>query len=109
MKKVKTSNTEPAKKSAVVLNDDFPTDENVFSTWLPTAKVVKEFYVSIRTLYNWRKAEVLPFGRLRGKIYYNRSVIEQILRNKWKVITVFAHLVLSALTDMQIGLECFGV
>ena len=109
MKKVKTSNTKPAKKSTVVLNDDFPTDENIFSRWLPTIKVVEEFFVCPRTLYNWRKAEVLPFGRLRGKIYYNRSVIEQILRNKWKVITMLAHLFLSTLMDMQVGAEFFGV
>ncbi|HET7114866.1 MAG TPA: hypothetical protein VFI29_00135 [Hanamia sp.] len=80
--------------------------ENIFSRWLPTYKVVEEFYVSTLTLYNWRKAEVLPFGRLRGKIYYNRSVIEQIVRNKWNVISLFAHSFLSGLMDMKVGLEC---
>ena len=111
MKKVKTKKTEGAKPKPSGFNDDFATDENVFSKWLPTGKVVEEFFVSPRTLYNWRKAKVLPFGRLKenGKIYYNRSVIEQILRNKWKTIPVFANLFLNELMSLEAGLGCFGI
>jgi len=109
MKKVKTNQTQPAKPEASSLKDDFPTDENIFFTWLPTRKIAEEFFVSIRTLYNWRKDGILPFGRLKNKIYYNRSVIEQILRNKWKVIPMFANLFLSELVNLAVGLECFGI
>lgn len=109
MKEVKTNQTEDTKPEPSGLNDDFATGENVFSKWLPTGKVVEEFFVSTRTLYNWRKAKVLPFGRLKGKIYYNRSVIEQILRNKWKMIPVFANLFLNELMSLEAGLGCFGI
>ena len=111
MKEVKTNQKEPAKLGPSDLNDCFTTDENIFYKWLPTGRVVEEFFVSERTLYNWRKEGILPFGRLKGKgkIYYNRSVIEQILRNKWKVIPMFANLFLSELMNLAVGLECFAI
>ena len=35
--------------------------------------------VSIRTLHNWRKNGVLPFLKIRGKIYYKSSDLERLL------------------------------
>ena len=52
-----------------------------FNVWIDKQDVMLEFHVSERTLFNWRKKKVIPFTRLGRKIIYNRSLLEQILKN----------------------------
>ena len=47
--------------------------------WLDKQDVMREFYVSERTLYNWRKKKLIPFGNIGRKFYYDRRLIEGLL------------------------------
>jgi hypothetical protein len=47
--------------------------------WMDKQDVMREFYVSERTLYNWRKKKLIPFGRIGRKFYYDRWGIEALL------------------------------
>jgi len=62
------------KKKNIVKNE-------TFDTWIDKQDVMLEFHLSERTLYNWRKKKILPYARLGKKIIYNRSLIEQTLKN----------------------------
>jgi len=71
--KTKTTKSLPVKKR----NASLPP----FDVWIDKQDVMLEFHVSERTLYNWRIKKILPFARLGKKIIYNRSLIEQMLKN----------------------------
>jgi len=74
MKKNTAKNQDRMKKSKQSLLQPF-------DIWVDKQDVMLEFHVSERTLYNWRIKKILPFARLGKKIIYNRSLIEQMLKN----------------------------
>jgi len=78
--------------------------ELVLKRWLDKQDVMKEFYVSERTLYNWRKKKLIPFGNIGRKFYYDRRLIEGLL-NKGSTVVILliaAHsLALLLTTQMQ--------
>ena len=55
--------------------------------WLDKQDVMREFYVSERTLYNWRKKKLIPFGNIGRKFYYDRRQIESLL-NKGSTLVI---------------------
>ena len=56
-------------------------NQPVFTKWMDKQDVMKEFYVSGRTLYNWRKRKYIPLGRIGNKIYYARTARETPFEN----------------------------
>jgi len=74
MKKNTAKNQDRKKKT----NQSFSQE---FDIWIDKQDVMLEFHVSERTLYNLRKRNILPFARLGKKIIFNRSLIEQMLKN----------------------------
>lgn len=74
MKKKTTKNQDKKKKSKQSFLQPF-------DVWVDKQDVMLEFHISQRTLYNWRIKKILPFARLGKKIIYNRSLIEQMLKN----------------------------
>ena len=52
-----------------------------YGDWKQKEEIIEEFGVDVRTLYNWRKKGVIPFGTIGGKIYYDRKAIEQMLKS----------------------------
>ena len=62
--------------------------EPVLKRWLDKQDVMREFYVSERTLYNWRKKKLIPFGNIGRKFYYDRRLIEGLLNKGSTVIIV---------------------
>lgn len=74
MKKKTTKNQDKKKKSKQSFLQPF-------DVWVDKQDVMLEFHISERTLYNWRIKKILPFARLGKKIIYNRSLIEQMLKN----------------------------
>ena len=61
--------------------------ELVLKRWLDKQDVMREFYVSERTLYNWRKKKLIPFGNIGRKFYYDRRLIEDLL-NKGSIVVI---------------------
>ncbi|NRF40226.1 helix-turn-helix domain-containing protein [Pedobacter foliorum] len=47
--------------------------------WLKSAEVRKMLNISAGTLQNLRIIGTLPFRKIGGSMYYNRSVIEKII------------------------------
>ena len=40
--------------------------------------------ISLRTLINWRADNIVPHYKIRGRILYRRSEIDQALKNKYR-------------------------
>ncbi len=52
-----------------------------YGDWKQKEEIIEEFGVDVRTLYNWRKKGLIPFGTMGGKIYYDRKAIELMLKS----------------------------
>lgn len=50
--------------------------------WLKSAEVRKMLNISAGTLQNLRINGTLPFRKIGGSMYYNRSVIEKIMEGE---------------------------
>lgn len=50
--------------------------------WLKSAEVRKMLNISAGTLQNLRIKGTLPFRKIGGSMYYNRSVIEKIMEGE---------------------------
>ena len=57
-----------------------PIDEVKFKRWMDSQDLMLEFHISKRTLQNWRRNKEVPYAKLGNKIYYDRTLIEQILQ-----------------------------
>jgi len=47
--------------------------------WIDKQDVLLKMNISSRTLFNWRKNNILPFTKLGGKIYYRESDLKAML------------------------------
>lgn len=57
-----------------------------FSKWMSTRQLLEEFPVSARSLYNWRKKKLLPYLFFEGKLLYDRTAFEKILKSRWNIV-----------------------
>jgi len=49
--------------------------------WIDGYSVMITLNISVRTLARYRANNTLPFSRIGGRIYYNKSEIEKIMKN----------------------------
>ena len=54
-----------------------------WADWVDSQDVMQKFHISVRTLQNWRTNRLLPYSRIRGKIYYRKSDILVILQKNY--------------------------
>jgi hypothetical protein len=54
-----------------------------WSDWIDAQEVLQKMHISQRTLQTWRINGLLPFSRIRGKIYYRKSDILSLLENNY--------------------------
>lgn len=57
-----------------------------FSKWMSTRQLLEEFPVSARSLYNWRKKKLIPYIFFEGKLLYDRTAFERILKSRWNIV-----------------------
>ncbi len=48
-------------------------DWNDWSDWIDAQDVMQKLHISLRTLQTWRTNGILPYSRIRGKLYYRKS------------------------------------
>ncbi len=51
--------------------------------WLDAQDVMQALHISPRTLQTLRTKKILPYAKLRGKIYYKKQDIEKILNQNY--------------------------
>ena len=51
--------------------------------WIDSQDVMLKLHISVRTLQYWRTEGLLPYSRIRGKIYYRKSDILVILQKNY--------------------------
>jgi len=56
-------------------------ENNIKKEWLNTIELEEEFGIKKSTQNKMRMAKKLPYSKLGKKIFYNRSKINQILKN----------------------------
>ena len=54
-----------------------------WADWVDSQDVMQKFHISVRTLQYWRTNRLLPYSRIRGKIYYRKSDILVILQKNY--------------------------
>ncbi|WP_332457676.1 helix-turn-helix domain-containing protein [Petrimonas sp.] len=54
-----------------------------WADWVDSQDVMQKLHISVRTLQYWRTNRLLPYSRIRGKIYYRKSDILTILQNNY--------------------------
>ena len=52
--------------------------------WIDGQEVMQTLHISPRTLQSLRDNKVLPYSKIRGKIYYKVSDLEKILEENYK-------------------------
>ena len=53
--------------------------------WLDKQDVISLLHISPRTLQTWRSKKILPFSRILGKIYYNKTDVMKLLKDSIEV------------------------
>jgi hypothetical protein len=48
-------------------------------TWLDSQDILTRMNISERTLQNWRREKLLPYYKIRGKIYYKQSELNGMI------------------------------
>lgn len=54
-----------------------------WADWIDSQDVMQKLHISIRTMQDWRTNGLLPYSRIRGKIYYRKSDILTILQRNY--------------------------
>ena len=54
-----------------------------WADWVDSQDVMQKLHISVRTLQYWRTNQLLPYSRIRGKIYYRKSDILTILQKNY--------------------------
>jgi len=49
-------------------------------TLLDRQDLLQLFHISVRTLQNWRTKGILPYSKIRNKIYYRQSDVDEMLQ-----------------------------
>lgn len=48
--------------------------------WLDKQDILQRLHISSRTLQNWRSSGLLPYSKIKGKIYYKETDLELLLQ-----------------------------
>jgi hypothetical protein len=56
---------------------------NDWSDWIDAQDVMQKLHISLRTLQTWRTNGILPYSRIRGKLYYRKSDILSLLNENY--------------------------
>lgn len=56
-----------------------------FDVWIDKQELMMEFHLGPRTVGNYRKKNLLPYSRIGKKIVYNRTEIEQRLKDQLRI------------------------
>ncbi len=59
--------------------------EPIKDAWIDGVEVQSVLHISERTLYRHRKSGRLPYSRIRGKIYYKKSDIRELLEKNYRI------------------------
>jgi hypothetical protein len=59
--------------------------EQVKEIWIGGIEVQSTLFISERTLYRHRKSGRLAYSRVRGKIYYKKSDIRDLLEKNYRI------------------------
>ena len=54
-----------------------------WSDWIDAQDVYRRMHISQRTLQTWRIEGLLPFSRIKGKMYYRKSDILSLLKKNY--------------------------
>lgn len=60
-----------------------PVDEK--EKWVNGIQVQIELNISEKTLYRHRRSGKIPYSRIRGKIYYKLSDVEDLLQKNYRI------------------------
>ncbi len=66
------------------IKKDLIHQEPVKEIWIGGIEVQSTLFISERTLYRHRKSGSLPYSRVRGKIYYKKSDIRDLLEKNYR-------------------------
>jgi hypothetical protein len=66
------------------IKKDLIPQEPVKEIWIGGIEVQTTLFISERTLYRHRKSGSLPYSRVRGKIYYKKSDIRDLLEKNYR-------------------------
>ncbi len=53
--------------------------------WIDKQDILLMFHISGSTLLRWRKKHALPFYRLTGKVFYDRTELFELLKSYKKI------------------------
>lgn len=67
------------------IKNDLATKEPLKETWIDGVEVQSSLHISERTLYRHRKSGRLPYSRVKGKIYYKKSDIKDLLEKNYRI------------------------
>lgn len=60
-----------------------PLQPSLLEDWIDTFDVMNLLHICRRTLYSLRTEGILPYSRIRHKLYYKRSDIEHLLHDNY--------------------------
>lgn len=66
------------------IKKDLMPQEPAKEIWIGGIEVQSTLFISERTLYRHRKSGSLPYSRVRGKIYYKKSDIRDLLEKNYR-------------------------
>jgi hypothetical protein len=69
----------PGQFLAGVLKNPIMKDEKSEEIWIDKQEIMMRLHISNRTLQTWRSKGILPFTRIRKKIYYKESDLRNLL------------------------------
>ncbi len=61
--------------------------EPINDMWIGGIEVQSTLFISERTLYRHRKSGRLPYSKVRGKIYYKKTDIGDLLEKNYRIET----------------------
>lgn len=62
---------------------DLTDRQDEWSDWIDAQDVCSNMHISQRTLQTWRIEGLLPFSRIKGKLYYRKSDIFLLLKENY--------------------------
>ena len=67
------------------IKKDLIAHEPVKEIWIGGIEVQSTLFISERTLYRHRKSGRLPYSKVRGKIYYKKTDIRDLLEKNYRM------------------------
>jgi len=74
MAKKKKNPSQPPKPRKAIVAVNWPKTK-----WFDKADLLMLLHISSRTLQNWRSKGIIPFTRIKGKIYYKETDVYELL------------------------------